>query len=114
MLLIAEFAYNNAKNASTSHISFELNCGYHSRVSFEKNVNPQVKSYSANKLADMLRQLIEICCQNLLFAWELQKKTYNKRVKSCSYVHGEKIWLNSKYLKTKWNKKLEKIFFGHF
>ena len=23
------FAYNNAKNASTSHTPFELNCGYH-------------------------------------------------------------------------------------
>ena len=28
-LLMVEFAYNNAKNASTGHMSFELNYGYH-------------------------------------------------------------------------------------
>ena len=29
LLLMAEFAYNNAKNASTGHILFKLNCEYH-------------------------------------------------------------------------------------
>ena len=29
LLPMAEFAYNNAKNASTGHTPFELNCGYH-------------------------------------------------------------------------------------
>ncbi len=29
LLLMAEFTYNNAKNASTGHTPFELNCGYH-------------------------------------------------------------------------------------
>ena len=33
LLPMAEFAYNNAKNASTGFTPFELNCGYHSRVS---------------------------------------------------------------------------------
>ena len=28
-LSMAEFAYNNAKNASTGHTPFELNCGFH-------------------------------------------------------------------------------------
>ena len=28
-LPMAEFAYNNAKNASTGHTPFELNCGFH-------------------------------------------------------------------------------------
>ncbi len=37
---MAKFDYNNAKNASTGHTPFELNCGYHLRVSFEENVNP--------------------------------------------------------------------------
>ncbi len=48
---MAEFAYNNAKNASTGHTSFELNCGYHPKVSFEEDVDPHSKSCSANKLA---------------------------------------------------------------
>ena len=29
LLSIAEFAYNNAKNVSTSHTPFELNYGYY-------------------------------------------------------------------------------------
>ena len=36
-LPIAEFAYNNAKNASTSHTSFELNCGYHPQMSYKED-----------------------------------------------------------------------------
>ncbi len=65
---MAEFAYNNAKNASTSHTPFELNCGYHSRVFFEEDVEPRSRSYSANELAKELRELMEVYYQNLLHA----------------------------------------------
>ncbi len=41
-------------------------------------------------------------------------RAYNKGVKSCSYAPGEMVWLNSKYIKTKRNKKLESKFFGPF
>ena len=63
---MAEFAYNNAKNASTSQTLFELNCDYYPRVFLKKNVNPHSKSRSANKLAKKLKEQIEISCQNLL------------------------------------------------
>ncbi len=66
LLPIAEFAYNNAKNANTGYTPFELNYGYYPRISLEKNaVDPQLRSRSANKLAKELRELIEVCCQNL-------------------------------------------------
>ncbi len=65
-LPIAEFAYNNVKNASTGHNSFELNCDYHHRVSFKEDVDPRSKFHSANELAKELKKLIEVCCQNLL------------------------------------------------
>ena len=32
LLSMAEFAYNNAKNATTSHTPFKLNCGYYPRI----------------------------------------------------------------------------------
>ena len=32
-LLIIKFAYNNAKNASTNHTPFELNCSFYSQTS---------------------------------------------------------------------------------
>ncbi len=89
---MAEFAYNNAQNASTGHTPFELNCSYHPRVSFEEDVDPHSRSRSANELAKELRELMEVCCQNLLHAQELQKKAHDKGVKSRSYTLGKKVW----------------------
>ena len=66
LLPMAKFGYNNAKNASTSHTPFKLNCDYHPRVLFEENVNFCSKSCSADKLAEELRKLMKVCCQNLL------------------------------------------------
>ena len=66
LLPMAEFTYNNAKNPSTGHTSFELNCSYHPRVSFKEDIDPRSKSRSADKLARKLRELIEVCYQNLL------------------------------------------------
>ena len=114
LLPMAEFAYNNAKNASTGHTSFELNCGFHPRVSFEDDVDPRSRSRSADELAKELRELMNICQQNLLHAQELQKKAHDKGVKPQSYAPGEKVWFNSKYIKTKQNRKLEAKFFGLF
>ena len=71
LLPMAEFAYNNAKNASTGHTPFELNYGFHPRVSFKNNVDPRSRSRSANELAKELKELMEICQQNLLHAQEL-------------------------------------------
>ena len=55
LLPMTKFAYNNAKNASTGHTPFKLNCGYQPRVSFKEDVNPCSKSCSFNKLAGELR-----------------------------------------------------------
>lgn len=35
---MAEFAYNNAKNASIGHTLFELNYGYHSYIFLKKMI----------------------------------------------------------------------------
>ncbi len=59
---MTEFAYNNAKNASTGHTPFKLYYGYHSRVFFEEDVDPRSRSRSANKLAEGLKELMEVCC----------------------------------------------------
>ncbi len=45
-----EFVYNNAKNASTNHMFFELNYGYHSQISYEEDVNPRFQSKSIDNL----------------------------------------------------------------
>ena len=55
-----------------------------------------------------------VCQQNLHHAQELQKQAHDKDVKPQSYVTGGKIWLSSKQLKIKRNRKLEAKFFGLF
>ncbi len=114
LLSMAEFVYNNAKNTSTGHTPFKLNCDYHSRVFFKEDIDPYLRSCSANKLAEELRELIEVCCQNFLHVQRLQKRANDKVVKSCNYALSKKILLNSKYFKIKKNKKLESKFFGPF
>ena len=113
-MLIAEFAYNKAKNTNINYIEFELNYDWHLRVLFEKNIDPRSRSSFADKLAEKLRELIKIYYQNFLYAQKLQKRVYDKVVKSCSYAPGKKIYLNCKYIKIKINKKLEDKFFRPF
>ena len=114
LLPMAEFAYNNAKNASIGHTSFELNCGYHPRVSYEEDLDPRSKSKTAEELSSELRNLMAVCQQNLHHAQELQKRAHNKGVKPQSYTSGNKVWLSSKHLRTKRNCKLEAKFLGLF
>ena len=111
---MAEFAYNNAKNASTGYTPFKLNCGYHLCVSFEENTNPYFQSKTAKELSNELRELVTVCWENLHHAQELQKRAHNKGVKPRSYAPSDKVWLNSKYIKTKQNRKLEAKFFRPF
>ena len=71
LLPIAEFAYNNAKNASTGFTSFELNCRYHPRVSYKKDLDPRSKSKTAEELSSKFQNLMAACQQNLHYAQEL-------------------------------------------
>ena len=114
LLPMAEFAYNNAKNASTGHTPFELNCGYHPRVSYEEDLDPRSKSKTAEELSSELRNLMAVCQQNLHHAQEFQKQAHDKGVKPQSYTPGNKVWLSSKHLRIKRNRKLEAKFFGLF
>ena len=68
---MAEFAYNNAKNASTGHTPFELNCGFHPRMSYEEDVDPRSQSKSADELSAELRELMIVCRENIHHAQEL-------------------------------------------
>ena len=107
---MAEFAYNNAKNASTGYTTFELHCGYHPRISYEENFDLRSKSRTAEELSSELRDLMTVCQQNLYHAQELQKWAHNKGVKPQSYAPGDKVRLSSKHLKSKRNCKLEAKF----
>ena len=83
-------------------------------MSYKEDVDPRSQSKSADKLSAKLGELMIVCQKNLHHAQELQKQAHNKGVKSWSYASGKKVWLNSKYIKTKRNRKLEAKFFGPF
>lgn len=114
LLSMAKFAYNNTKNASIGYTPFELNCGYYPRISFEKDIDPRSRSKTVDELSAELRELMTVCRKNFLNAQKLQKQAHNKGIKPKSYTPGDKVWLNSKYLKTKQNRKLKAKFFGPF
>ena len=111
---MAEFAYNNAKNKSTDYMPFKLNCVYYSYVYFEEDTAPCTQSKIADELPIELQKLMTVCQQNFYHAQELQKQANNKDVKPRSYAPSDKVWLNSKYIKTKQNQKFEAKIFGPF
>ena len=55
-----------------------------------------------------------VCRKNIQHAQKLQKRAYDKGIKPKSYTFSKKVWLDSKYIKTKCNQKLEAKFFGYF
>ena len=114
LLPTAEFAYNNAKNASIGYTFFELNCGYHPCVSYEEDLDLRSKLRTAEELSSELQKLITVCQQNFYHAQKLQKWGHNKGIKPHSYSSGDKVWLSSKYLKTKRNCKLKVKFLDRF
>ena len=91
LLPMAEFAYNNAKNASTGYTPFELNCGYRPRMSYEEEVDSRFKSKSADKLSAELRELMIVYQKNLQQAQKLQKQAHDKGVKPRSSILGDKV-----------------------
>ena len=114
LLLMAKFAYKNAKNSSTGHTPFKLNYKYHPCVFFKEDTDPWSQLKSEDELLAELQDLITVCRENLHHAQKFQKQVYNKGVKPKSYTSSNKIWLHSKYIKTKCNRKLEAKFFGSF
>ena len=71
LLPMVEFTYNNAKNASTSYTLFELNYGYHPRVSFKEDTDLCSQSKTAEELSSKLKELMTVCRENLHHAQEL-------------------------------------------
>ena len=67
-LLLAEFAYNNAKHTSTGYTPFKFNCRYHPRISHRKDVNCHSRSKTVDKLNEKLENLMAAYKKNLQYA----------------------------------------------
>ena len=60
LLLMAEFTYNNAKNANTGYTPFKFNCGYHLWVFYKKDLDPRSKLKIMEELSSKLQNLIAV------------------------------------------------------
>ena len=65
---MAEFSYNNSKNASNSYMPFELNYRYYPWIYYKENLNPCSQFKTAEKLSFELQSLMVVCQQNLYHA----------------------------------------------
>ena len=81
---------------------------------YKKNIDPCFKFKSVDELLAELKEPMIVCQKNFYYTQELQKRVYNKDVKFRSYAFNDKVWLNSKYIKTKQNWKLEAKFIKPF
>ena len=73
LLPMAKFAYNNAKNATTGYMSFELNCSNHVCVLFKEDINPCFWLKIIDKLLLKLQKQMTIYQKNLHYVKKLQK-----------------------------------------
>ena len=55
----------DAPALAAGYTPFELNCGYHPRISYEKDLDPRSRSNAADKLADDLTNLMSAFRENL-------------------------------------------------
>ena len=77
-------------------------------------LHPHSQSKSVGKLLTELQNVMTVCRENLYHAQQVQKQAHNKGVKPRSYAFSHKVWLNSKYIKIKCNRKLKAKFFRPF
>ena len=83
-------------------------------MSYKKDIDPRSRSKLVEKLSSEFQKLISIYRKNFYHAQKLQKQANDRGTKTRSYVPGDKVCLNSKYLKTKQNQKLKFKFFNLF
>ena len=95
--------YNNAKTIGTRYIFFILNYGYYLCIFLKNNINFHFRLKLANKLVVEFKNMIFRYKNNLCYIQKLLKQANNKRKKPKYYIFSKKLWLNSKYIKTKYN-----------
>lgn len=75
LLLIAKFAYNNAKNVSIGCIPFEQNCNNNFLVSYEKNINLRFRLREAKERLSKLDKPMTICQENFIYTQDFPKRS---------------------------------------
>lgn len=114
LLPILKFTYNNTKYASIRNMPFKPNCRYHPLIFFWEDIYFSSRPKVAIMLTEDLTNIVVVYQKKLANAQKLQKWTSNKATKPRSYVLGEKVWLNSKYIKIICHQQLKATIFRSF
>jgi hypothetical protein len=114
LLPLAEFAYNNTPNASTSVSPFFANKGYHPAL----DIHPEhdVASLHAREFASDLSELHNYLAESLKLAQSrYQDASDNCRIPPPTINSGDKVFLLSKHIKTTQpTRKLAEPYLGPF
>lgn len=123
-LPLAEFACNNQVNDSTGVSPFFANYGFHPRMGVEPSspCPPHVSKaartefFNANSIADRFQRILDFAKSNMALAQEMQEHYANQsRAAASRYKIGDKVWLDTRNIKTERPaKKLDDKFKGPF
>ena len=101
LLPLAEFAYNNAQNASTKMSPFYANYGYHPRYTVKVNNSALQMNPASAAYAKKLKEIHDQARANLQEAQLYQKRYYDQHTKEIpSFQVGDSVWLLRKNIST--------------
>ena len=101
LLPLAEFAYNNAQNASTKMSPFYANYGYHPRYTVKVNNSALQMNPASAAYAKKLKEIHDQARANLQEAQLYQKRYYDQHTKEIPSFHvGDSVWLLRKNIST--------------
>ena len=98
---LAEFAYNNSKQASTGYTPFYLNYGYHPRTPSTPKPSPSERNPTAVEIAQTIDQAVKQAKQLLHAAQQAQQTQANRSRRDLSFQVGQQVLLSTKNIKLK-------------
>jgi hypothetical protein len=123
-LPLAEFACNNHVSETTGISPFFANYGYHPRLGVEPShpcpptlsTTARAEHFNANSIADRFQKIHEFLRQEIALAQDRQEAYANaSRSPAPAYREGDKVWLDTRNIKTERpSKKLDDKFKGPF